>query len=235
MLLEMEAFADIHEAWKRLGYPFGSLVPSYATAIGSSADRPSALAELMGILINDGIRQTTYRISDLHFAEGTPYETLFTRKAQKGERVLRPELVRVAREALYDVVKNGTARRIDRSLMRPDGTEIRLGGKTGTGDHRYQVYGANGDLISSKVVNRTATFAFILGDRFFGNITAFVPGADAAGFSFTSSLPLAVHRMLSPILIGIVEKGESPGGAPGEKLGPGRKSDGIREIDLIRR
>ncbi|MGZ9067558.1 MAG: glycosyl transferase family 51, partial [Burkholderiales bacterium] len=55
-LLEMEAFTEIHKQWKRVGYPFGSLVPSYATAIGVSGDRPAALAELMGIIVNDGVR-----------------------------------------------------------------------------------------------------------------------------------------------------------------------------------
>jgi hypothetical protein len=50
----MEAFVEIHTAWKRVGYPFGYLVPSFATAIGSSADRPAALAELVGIILNDG-------------------------------------------------------------------------------------------------------------------------------------------------------------------------------------
>ncbi len=55
-ILEIEAFEDIHEGWKRVGYPFNTLVPSYATAIGSSADRPAALAELVGVILNDGIR-----------------------------------------------------------------------------------------------------------------------------------------------------------------------------------
>ena len=49
IVMETEAFQEIHRMWKRLGYPFDSLVPSYATAIGSSADRPAALAELVGI------------------------------------------------------------------------------------------------------------------------------------------------------------------------------------------
>lgn len=39
-MLEIEAFQQIHQAWKRLGYPFDALVPSYGTAIGASADRP---------------------------------------------------------------------------------------------------------------------------------------------------------------------------------------------------
>ena len=54
-LLEMDAFQEIHRAWKRLGYPFDSLVPSYATAIGVSGDTPTALAKLVGIILNDGV------------------------------------------------------------------------------------------------------------------------------------------------------------------------------------
>ena len=49
-LLELEAFLEIHRSWKRLGYPFDMFVPSLASAIGSSADRPGALAELMGTI-----------------------------------------------------------------------------------------------------------------------------------------------------------------------------------------
>ncbi len=56
ILLEVEAFLDLHQQWKKLGYPFDHLVPSYATALGSSGDRPAALAELMGIIVNDGVR-----------------------------------------------------------------------------------------------------------------------------------------------------------------------------------
>ena len=76
ILLEEEAFERIHEAWRRLGYPFDRLVPSYATSIGSSADRPEALAELVGILLADGVWQPAVRVEDLHFAENTPYETI---------------------------------------------------------------------------------------------------------------------------------------------------------------
>ena len=39
-LVEVEAFMEIHKMWKRVGYPFDSIDPSYATALGSSADRP---------------------------------------------------------------------------------------------------------------------------------------------------------------------------------------------------
>jgi hypothetical protein len=50
------------------------------------------------------------------------------------------------------------------------------------------------------VVNRTATFVFFVGDRFYGTISAYVPGEDAAEFSFTSSLPVELLRQLAPLL-----------------------------------
>jgi membrane peptidoglycan carboxypeptidase len=205
IILEMEAFEEIHSAWKRLGYPFDSLVPSLATSIGSSADRPAALAEIMGILLHGGIQMPSFRIDSMEMASGTPYETRWTRKPSPGERVLAEEVARVVREAVLDVVQNGTARRVRGAFKRADGTEIPIGGKTGTGDHRYEVYGPGGRLISTRVMNRTATFAFIIGDRFFGAITALVPGAEAAGYQFTSSLPLAVQKMLAPVLMPLMD------------------------------
>jgi hypothetical protein len=200
-ILEMEAFADIHTAWKRLGYPFGHLVPSFATAIGSSADRPAALAELVGIILNDGLKMPTYRVERCDLGEGTPYETRFVRQVSSGEQVLEKEIAQVVKAALFDVVRNGTARRVDHAFVTPEGVEIPVGGKTGTGDHRYEIYGPMGRLLSSRVVNRTATFAFIIGDRLFGVITTFVPGPEAAKYAFTSSLPLAVLKLLAPAIM----------------------------------
>ena len=76
-----------------------------------------------------------------------------------------------------------------------------MGGKTGTGDNRFEVYGAGGTLIQSKVINRTAVFVFFLGDRFFGAITAYVAGPEAANYSFTSSLPTQILKILAPTLM----------------------------------
>ncbi len=197
-LLEVEGFLEVHRAWQRLGYPFGSLVPSYASALGSSADRPTALAELMGIIVNTGIRRPTVRVQSLHFAEKTPYETRFERRAQGGEQVLLPEVALVARRALLDVVQNGTAKRLRDSLVGADGNPIEIGGKTGTGDHRFDTYGAHGQLLSSRVVNRSATFMFILGDRYFGTLVAYVPGEEAAKYHFTSALATQILKNLMP-------------------------------------
>jgi len=35
MLLEQDAFDHILQDWQRQGYPFGHIVPSYGSAIGS--------------------------------------------------------------------------------------------------------------------------------------------------------------------------------------------------------
>ena len=205
-LIEVEAFQEIHQAWKRLGYPFDSLVPSYATAIGSSSDRPAALAELVGIIMNDGIRYPVVRVEEMHFAEGTPYETMLRPEIADGERVLSPEIAATVRKALTGVVENGTAVRIRNVFHRSDGSPLMIAGKTGTGDNRYEVFGRGGVLIESRVVNRTAAFVFMIGDRFFGTITAYVAGPDAGRCGFTSSLPLQVLKALAPKLMPLIER-----------------------------
>jgi hypothetical protein len=50
------------------------------------------------------------------------------------------------------------------------------------------------------VVSRAATFVFFLGDRFFGVVTAYVTGPEAARYQFTSALPVQVLKSLAPIL-----------------------------------
>ncbi len=204
-LLEIEAFQELHEQWQRLGYPFASLTPSLATAIGSSGDRPAALAELMGIIVNGGIRYPSHLIEELHFAAGTPYETQFGALPVNGQRVLDPAIAAVARAALIDVAENGTARALQGFVKRPDGTRHLVGGKTGTGDHRFEVYASPGRLISSRVVNRVATFVFMIDDRFYGTITAFVPGAQAAQYEFTSGLPVRLLGALMPTLAPLLD------------------------------
>ena len=199
-LLEVEAFAEIHSIWRRLGYPFRSLTASYACAIGASADRPAALAELIGILLNDGVRYPIIRFDYLHFAAGTPYETVLERAPTSGERVLDPEVAAAARNALTDVVERGTAQRLKGAYLDSDGTPLVIAGKTGTGDHRREVYGPGRRLIASEVISRSATFSFALGDRFFGVITAYVSGPKAARYRFTSSLPTQVLKSLAPVL-----------------------------------
>lgn len=222
MMLEEEAFARIHEEWRRMGYPFGALVPSYASSIGSSADRPGALAELMGIILNDGVRLPTARVTRLHFADETPFETMLGfDPAVQGEPVMNAEVARTLRRYLADIVENGTARRMRGGFTEADGTPMVIGGKTGTGDHRFERYGPGGVVLESRVVNRTATFVFYAGDRWFGVITAHVQGPEAARYRFTSALASQLLKALSPALQPLFVQGtQTAEVAPGLQAAP---------------
>jgi membrane peptidoglycan carboxypeptidase len=227
-LLEIEAFSEIHQFWKRLGYPFDALTPSYASAIGASGDRPAALATLMGVLLNDGVLYPSMRFDSFHFAADTPYETRLALPVATGERLLPPEVAAAARSAILDVVEQGTARRLRGAYKLPGAQPLQVGGKTGTGDHRRESYGAGGRLTGSRVVSRAATFVFFLGDRFFGVVTAYVTGPEAARYQFTSALPVQVLKGLAPVLTphfewsqgkdvrprSVVERGKEPALTP---------------------
>jgi membrane peptidoglycan carboxypeptidase len=207
-MLEEDAFKLIHQRWARLGYPFPSLVPSYATSIGSSADRPDALATLVGIILNDGLLKPATRIEALHFAASTPYETRFERRQGTPVRVMAEEIADVVKSTMIDIVENGTARRLKGSFDRGSDLKVAIGAKTGTGDHRKKTFDRRGDLVSSEVMNRTATVMFFIGDRLFGNLTIFVTGSEAENYSFTSSLPAQLLKALAPALSPLMEDGE---------------------------
>jgi len=205
-LIEVEAFLKIHAQWKKMGYPFDSLVPSYATTLGASADRPAALAELMGIIINGGVRKPVERIDSLHFAKNTPYETRVVRAPKvEHEVVLAPEVARAVADAIRGVVSNGTAKRVKTAFATHDGSVIALGGKTGTGDQRFDVYARGGRLIESRYVNRSATFVFNIGERFFGSMTAYVHGPQSEHYDFTSALPVQLLVTLAPSLMPMID------------------------------
>lgn len=207
-VVEEQAFQEIWRDWRAVGYPFESLVPSYATAIGVSGDTPSALAELMGIVLNDGVRQPTITIRGLHFARATPVETVFVPQTQRGQRVLSSEIATLVRKQLIGVVENGTGRRVYGGVKLADGTVLPIGGKTGTGDNRFKVFGKSGNLVDSRAVNRTATFVFMIGDCFFGTVTAFVPGKASANYNFTSALAVQVLKDLEPRLKPLLQRTE---------------------------
>lgn len=201
VMLEADAFARIQKRWARLGYPFERLVPSLATSIGSSADRPGALAELVGIILNEGARKPAVRFESLQFGAGTPYQTLLIHNGdRKNEQVLDPAVARTVKEAMTGVVSTGTAKRVNGAYADANGLPYLIGGKTGTGDHRYDEFGAGGRLISSRVMNRTGTFVFFIGDKYFGAITAHVAGDDAADYKFTSALSAQMLKALAPVL-----------------------------------
>jgi cell division protein FtsI/penicillin-binding protein 2 len=191
--IEQDAFERMTPYWQKLGFPFEKLVPSLATAIGSSSDRPSALAELMGIILNDGVRLPSVRVTRMRFAGETPYETVLAHNAVFPESVMHPLVARNLREVLSDVVQSGTARRLADAFVLPNGSRIVAGGKTGSGDNRYNAW--------ASMPNRTATFVFYVGDRYFGVVTAYVKGRETDKYRFTSALAVTFVKMLSPTLV----------------------------------
>jgi membrane peptidoglycan carboxypeptidase len=208
-LMEVDAFAEIHRSWQQLGYPFDTLVPSYATSIGSSGDRPAALAELMGIIVNGGQREPTVYLDQLQFAIGSPYESVLQRKPGQAVPVMAPEVAQALRQALRVVVEEGTARRVRGAFDEKGAPPVLVGGKTGTGDNRLNTYTRGGGLVGSRVTSRTATFVFYLGERHFGTLTAFVLGPSAGDYRFTSALPVQILKTMAPLLKPVL--GTAPG------------------------
>ncbi|MFQ5669084.1 MAG: transglycosylase domain-containing protein [Acidobacteriota bacterium] len=208
IMLEADAFKALHRRWTRLGYPFSSLVPSFATALGSSADRPDALARLVGLVLDGGIRRPVARVAWLDLARGTPFETRLERRRETGVRVLPPEVARVALEAMRAVVRGGTARRLEQVALGPPEAPWVIAGKTGTGDHRYRTFDRHGREISSRPVDRAATFVFAINQRFFGCVTAYVTGKDSGEYHFTSALPVAILGLLAPQLEPLIDAPE---------------------------
>ena len=204
-LIEEDAFDHLLQDWKRQGYPFGRLVPSLATAIGSSGDRPDALAALMGIILNDGVRQPTTDLERVVLAASTPYQTEMIYRPEAPERVMSTEVAATLRRALAGVVASGTAARVRGIYVGSDGRPLPVGGKTGTGDNRFESFGPGHQLVEARPVDRTATFVFFLGDRLYGTVTAFVSGPQADRYHFTSALAVSLLRVLAPELQPLVE------------------------------
>jgi membrane peptidoglycan carboxypeptidase len=152
------------------------------------------------------VHYPTYKIKRLRFAEDTPYETVLATTAAEGQRVLLPEVAAVARRALVDTVEKGSAVRARAALKDTTAQPLIIGGKTGTGDDRYKVFGPDAQVIDEYVVNRTATFVFFIEDRFYGVITAHVPGRQAEKYHFTSSLAVQLFRTVAPLLQPLIER-----------------------------
>ena len=200
-MVELRAYDAIGKSWRALGYPFARITPSYGAAIGASGDNPAALAKLIGLVESGGKQLPTHSIESLDFARGTPYETRFVHDAAATPRQLvTPQIMRVVREMLTTVVQGGTANRLATGMTLPDGRTLRVYGKTGTGDQRFNVYGPGARLIESRKVNRCATFVFAIGDRYFGTITAWVHEPYAARYTFTSAMAVQLLKSMAPAL-----------------------------------
>lgn len=206
IILEQEAFQHIHKTWQDLGYSFSTMVPSYASALGSSGDTPASLATLSGIIQNNGLKQDAIKFRDIKLAQDTPYRQTFNVNAKPSKRVLPAELTELVRREMQGVVEEGTGRRIKGTVKLSDGRVLPIGGKTGTGDNRMQTYAKGGAVTSSDAKNRTGTFVYAIDDRFYGCITAYVDGPEAAKYKFTSGLAVQVLKNLLPAIQPVLDK-----------------------------
>ncbi|MBN3756377.1 glycosyl transferase family 51 [Paraburkholderia sp. Tr-20389] len=212
-MVEQHAYDAIGKSWQALGYPFAHLTPSYAAAIGASGDRPAALAQLIGVIANKGNQAPTQSLSELEFAKGTPYETRFVRATPQPSEAISPEIARVAQTMMRDVVAGGTAKRLAGGMTFPNGTTLEVYGKTGTGDQRLNIYAKGRRLIESRKVNRTATFVFAIGDRFFGTLTAVVHEPYAKRYDFTSALAVQLLKSMAAELQPLLDRDSDQGGS----------------------
>ncbi len=144
------------------------------------------------------MRRPATTLTRIQFAGATPYETVLERPLKAGEQVLAPEVARTVRKAMAEVVEQGTARRLNGAFKLADGSVLTVGGKTGSGDNRFETFNRSGGVVSSRATNRTATFVFYIGERYYGVITAYVQGREAGNYHFTSALPVTLLKMLAP-------------------------------------
>ena len=143
-------------------------------------------------------------------------------------------MARAVKGALEAVVERGTARGLRGAFARGNGARLAVGGKTGTGDNRYVVRNARGGLVRSRVVNRTAAFVFFIGPRWFGVVTAYLPGGRAGRHRFTSALATQVLKGLARNIVRAVQAASTAVAEPrpaaprrlGPLLGRGARADG---------
>ena len=155
-------------------------------------------------------RVNVVEINYIHFARATPYQTVLQHKPEKAEQVLLPEVARTVRRAMAEVVEQGTARRLNGVFRLANGKAITVGGKTGSGDNRFETFNRYGGVTSSRATNRTAAFIFYIGDRYFGVITAYVQGREAGNYHFTSALPVTLMKFLAPTIISKIDNRNQP-------------------------
>ena len=75
------------------------------------------------------------------------------------------------------------------------------GGRTADAQDKLRQMDRSGRVRAEVIRDRTATFVFLVGARWFGVATVHVSGEEAAGYSFTSSLPVKVVRLLAPRML----------------------------------
>ena len=117
---------QIGKSWRALGYPFASLTPSYAAAVGASGDRPAALAQLIGTIANDGKTLPTQSIATLRVREGHAVrDALRSRGDARRARCCRRKSATWFINCCATSCSGGTAKRLADGITLPDGRDAR--------------------------------------------------------------------------------------------------------------
>jgi hypothetical protein len=130
-LLESEAFVEIHRAGAASAIRSNRWCPPTPPRSAAPPIARRRSPELLGILVNDGVRLSTERLARFHFGASTPFETVLEREPAPSERVLHSEVATVVRHELLGVVRSGTAARARKTIELADGRKLDVGGKTG--------------------------------------------------------------------------------------------------------
>lgn len=203
-MVEEKTFLEILDMWKSIGYPYNKIVPSLGTALGSSGDRPKALADLLGVIVSGGLKPHQSIINSINFAEGTPYEFNYEKTFKLGnERLLSKEISESVLTAMGNVVDHGTGI----SLKGKKGI-VSARVKTGTGDNK-KVFKINGTT-KEIPLNRSATSVFNINEKYYGVLVAYTiydGKMEETKLTFTSSLPNNIVRVLAEK--GLFESAES--------------------------
>ena len=156
----------------------------------------------------------TLRLDKIDFAAGTPYENAYgipparrrTRTAWRGHTG-RPGNAGACGGRRYGKTP---ARRLHATgrLSHHHGRKDRHGRSPAS-----KRTARGGVVLSSRVVSRSGTLVFYIGDRHFGTLTAYVAGPEAAKYKFTSALPAQILKALAPKLINEINRPEQQGTA----------------------
>ncbi len=189
IMLEQQAWKHIEELWRQgFDYPY-RLVPSLATCIGVSGSNTRIMSNFIATLLNGGCKVHVTPFSQLDIAKGTPFETIAKiDKAAPGEQVMDPAVAAVVAKMARGNTEweKGTGRRLKGKARLQDGTELPIGGKTGTNDE--------GETLGVRV----AAWTGYIGPKLAMTMMAYVDDAKSTD-KFTSGLIVrAVELMLKP-------------------------------------
>lgn len=90
----------------------------------------------------EGPELPTVDVEHVQFAVDTPYEPDVAIKPPGPKRVFAPEVAATVRRAPMAVVAEGTGARLRGAYRAADRRPLAVGGKTGTGDNRFESFGA---------------------------------------------------------------------------------------------